>query len=156
VFVLQPDGKVLIGGEFTTFNGTSRNRISRLNADGSLDLSFDPGAGADASVSAITLQPDGNILIGGDFLTVNGVLRPYVARLYGDSVVLPSLSIVRSNAFVIVSWPSSATGFLLQQNADLTGTNWTTPSEAITGNGPIKSISVNPSSGNRLFRLFKP
>ena len=156
VFVLQPDGKVLIGGEFTTFNGTNRNRISRLNADGSLDLSFDPGAGADASVSAITLQPDGNILIGGDFLTVNGVLRPYVARLYGDSVVLPSLNIVRSNAFVIVSWPSSATGFLLQQNADLTGTNWTTPSETVSDNGTIKSISASPVSGHRYFRLSKP
>jgi hypothetical protein len=41
----------------------------------------------------------------------------------------------------------------LQQNADLTGTNWTTPSEGVTDNGTTKSITVNPALGNRLFRL---
>ena len=42
---VQPDGKVLIGGDFTTVNGTNRNGIARLNADGSLDSSFNPGTG---------------------------------------------------------------------------------------------------------------
>jgi len=42
---LQSDGKVLIGGNFTTVNGTNRNRIARLNSDGSLDSGFDPGTG---------------------------------------------------------------------------------------------------------------
>src|SRR5690554_3832213 len=38
--VLQPDGKILAVGEFTTFNGQTQNRITRLNANGTLDTSF--------------------------------------------------------------------------------------------------------------------
>ena len=45
VVALQPDGKVLIGGGFTTVNGTNRSGIARLNANGSLDSSFNPGTG---------------------------------------------------------------------------------------------------------------
>ena len=153
--VVQSDGKVLIGGYFTTINGTNRNRIARLNANGSLDLSFNPGTGADDVVRSIALQPDGNVLIGGDFDIVNGVARPRVARLYGDSAA-PSLSIARSNAFVIVSWPSPSTGFVLQQNSDLKTTNWTTPSETVADNGMTKFISVSPVPGARFYRLFKP
>jgi len=48
--VLQSDGKILIGGEFTTYNGVSRNRIARLNTDGNLDITFDPGVGANGTV----------------------------------------------------------------------------------------------------------
>ena len=128
---LQPDGKVLIGGDFAIVNGTNRPGIARLNANGSLDNSFNSGTGADGNVSSIALQSDGSVLIAGDFTTVNGVVRPHVARLYGDSAA-PSLNIARSNAFVIVSWPSPSTGFVLQQNTDLNPTNWTAPSETVT------------------------
>jgi hypothetical protein len=62
---LQPDGKILIGGDFTSYNGTPRNRVARLNADGSLDMSFNPGTGANSTVYALAVQPDGKILIGG-------------------------------------------------------------------------------------------
>ena len=78
---LQPDGKILIGGEFTQYNGTTRNNIARLNPDGSLDTSFDPGSGADSSISSIALQPDGKILIGGGFTEYNGTPRNNIARL---------------------------------------------------------------------------
>ncbi|HQQ62815.1 MAG TPA: thrombospondin type 3 repeat-containing protein [Pseudomonadales bacterium] len=81
---MQPDGKVVIGGYFTTVNGISRNRIARLNADGSLDTGFDPGAGADNAVNALALQPDGRVLIGGTFTTVNGFVRNYIAQLNFD------------------------------------------------------------------------
>jgi uncharacterized delta-60 repeat protein len=151
---VQPDGKMLIAGYFTAVNGTNRNNIARLNANGSLDSSFNPGTGADAQVSSIALQPDGKVLIGGDFTFVNGAVRPRVARLYGDSA--PSLKIARSNALVIVSWPSPSTGFVVQQNTDLKTTNWTTSSETVTDNDTIKFIIVNPSTGNRFYRLFKP
>ena len=79
--VLQPDGKVLVGGAFSDFNGTALNRIARLNADGSVDTSFNPGAGADGDVYALALQPDGKILLGGFFTTVDGTARNHIARL---------------------------------------------------------------------------
>src|ERR1041385_1431098 len=47
---LQPDGKLIIGGYFSTVRGAARNRIARLNSDGTCDTSFDPGAGANDGV----------------------------------------------------------------------------------------------------------
>jgi uncharacterized delta-60 repeat protein len=84
---VQPDGKVLVGGWFTHVAGTSRNRIARLNADGSFDASFDPGTGADDLVFSVVLQPDGKVLIAGYFTRVNGTLRSYIARLNPDGSV---------------------------------------------------------------------
>jgi uncharacterized delta-60 repeat protein len=81
---LQADGKVLIGGLFTTFDGTGRNRIARLNADGSLDSSFDPGSGASAVVNAVAVQDDEKVLVGGAFSTMDSVARARVARLDTD------------------------------------------------------------------------
>ncbi len=77
----QPDGKILVAGSFTTMHGAARNRIARLNVDGSLDSSFNPGSGADNRVSAVLVQPDGKIVIGGRFTSFNGTSREYLARL---------------------------------------------------------------------------
>ena len=81
---LQSDGKILISGNFTSVNGTARNRIARLNADGSLDATFNPGTGANSTVYSIAVQPDGKILIGGNFTSVNGTTRGRIARLNTD------------------------------------------------------------------------
>ena len=80
----QPDGRLLIAGNFATYNGISRVRIARLNADGSLDLSFDPGTGVNGSVNALALQPDGRVVVGGAFSVVNGTSRQRIARLNAD------------------------------------------------------------------------
>jgi|GEM_PF-1738272 len=84
---LQPDGKILIGGGYTAYNGTLRNYIARLNTDGTLDNTFNPGTGPNSSVSIITLQPDGKILIGGDFSSYNGTTRNRIARLNTDGTL---------------------------------------------------------------------
>lgn len=77
----QADGKILIGGSFTAFNGTARNRIARLNADGSLDGTFDPGTGADNTIYDLLVQSDGKVLVAGAFTAINGTAREYLARL---------------------------------------------------------------------------
>ena len=88
--VVDAAGKILIGGAFTSYNGVSRNGIARLNANGSLDTTFNPGTGVaqtggqDVSVNAIAVQPDGKILIGGRFNNYNGVFRGRIARLNPD------------------------------------------------------------------------
>lgn len=68
---LQSDGKIILGGGFTSYGATSRNRILRLNTDGSLDAAFDPGTGASASVREVIVLPDDKILIMGDFTNYN-------------------------------------------------------------------------------------
>ncbi len=81
---VQPDGKILIAGEFRTFNGVPRHQIARLNPNGSLDLSFEPGPGANASISAVALQSSGKILVGGGFYEVDFQSRYKLARLNHD------------------------------------------------------------------------
>lgn len=81
-FAIQPDGKVLIGGNFNTVNGQARHHIARVNPNGSLDTAFQNGlAGADGYVACVAYDPTGQVLIGGQFATVNGVARANVARL---------------------------------------------------------------------------
>lgn len=79
---IQADDKIVIGGSFTTVNGAQRSRIARLNADGSLDNTFQNGlGGASSTVRCLQIQPDGKILLGGDFTSVNNTTRFYIARL---------------------------------------------------------------------------
>ncbi len=87
---LQGDGKVVVGGQFTAYDGTSRPRIARLNADGSLDTTFAPGAGFDAPVAAVAVQADGGISVGGSFTAFAGAATPFVTRLLGTATADPS------------------------------------------------------------------
>lgn len=81
---VQPDGKIVIGGQFTTFNGVPRNHLARLNPDGTLDTGFDPGAGPGGFVNAVALQPDGKILVAGSFFSFGGVPANSLARANPD------------------------------------------------------------------------
>ncbi|MGB1802679.1 MAG: delta-60 repeat domain-containing protein [Miltoncostaeaceae bacterium] len=87
---LQGDGKVVVGGQFTAYDGTSRPRIARLNANGSLDTTFAPGAGFDAPVAAVAVQADGGISVGGSFTAFAGAASPFVTRLLGTATADPS------------------------------------------------------------------
>jgi uncharacterized delta-60 repeat protein len=84
---VQPDGKVVIGGSFTEVNGVTRNYVARLNANGSLDTTFNVGSGPSGQVYAVALQPDGKILIGGTFQTVNTFQFRNIARLNSNGTV---------------------------------------------------------------------
>lgn len=81
---VQPDGRVVIGGDFSIVANARRQHVARLNADGSLDETFDPGFVYLQRVSAVALQPDGRVLIGGDFRSIDGVSRNCIARLMSD------------------------------------------------------------------------
>lgn len=80
--VAQPDGKVIIGGQFTTYNEVAAPFIARLNEDGSFDETFDPGTGPSNHVYAIAVQADGKVLVGGRFTSFDGVDQRGIARLH--------------------------------------------------------------------------
>lgn len=82
--VTQPDGKILVGGDFTEFDGESANHIVRLNADGSRDFTFDAGSGFNNYVQTIAVQPDGKVLVGGRFTEIDGLPQKYFVRLNAD------------------------------------------------------------------------
>jgi uncharacterized delta-60 repeat protein len=104
--VVQADGKIVVGGDFTRINLVERNRIARLNPDGSLDLTFNPGAGPNTGIRCLALQPDGKILIGGIFTSVNGVARNRIARLKDDGSVDLSFA-PGEGASEVVRWVES-------------------------------------------------
>jgi len=81
---LQTDGKILVGGSFTSYNGVTENHLIRLNADGTKDATFSTGTGFNAIVFAIALQADGKILVGGFFTAYNGVTENHLIRLNAD------------------------------------------------------------------------
>ena len=82
-----PDGKALVAGSFSSINNISRNGIARLNANGSLDTSFDPGAGADQAIYAMALLGNGQVVVAGDFGSIGNIPRTRVARLNTDGSV---------------------------------------------------------------------
>ena len=84
---LQADGRYLVAGLFGLVNGTARNGVARLNNDGSLDMSFNPGTGANGYVHDMVLQPDGKVLLVGEFSDYNGVPRSGLVRIHPDGSV---------------------------------------------------------------------
>ena len=77
------DGKVIIGGEFTEVGGYSRNSYARLHFTGELDRNFDPGEGANGPVFTVAIQPNGNILLGGQFTQAGGFEQNNITRVFG-------------------------------------------------------------------------
>src|SRR5438552_17809409 len=84
--VLQFDGRIIVAGRFTSFNGFTHNGICRLNADGSVDQKFGLGSGINV-VLALALQSDGRIIVGGQFSNVDFTPRFNLARLNTDGSV---------------------------------------------------------------------
>ncbi len=79
--LIEPNGKILVGGRFTSFNKVTANHLVRLNSDGSMDSGFNIGAGFDKNIFVMGLQSDGKIIIGGNFVNFNGVSQKRILRL---------------------------------------------------------------------------
>ena len=90
--LIQPDGQILIGGSFTNVSGSNYNCVARLNTDGSVDTSFNVGAGCDNLVLAIALDSQNRILLGGEFARASGVTRNGITRLNPDGTVDPTIN----------------------------------------------------------------
>ena len=86
-FALQPDGKVIIAGSFTTNGLIGRQYVARVTQLGTLDPTFNAGYIGGGSVQTAVLQPDGKIVIAGSFSSVNGYSRIGIARLKADGSV---------------------------------------------------------------------
>ena len=105
---VQVDGKIIIGGTFTTYNGTAFNRIVRLNPNGTIDSTFNIGTGFNDDVRTIAVQSDGKILVGGDFLNFNSVSANRIIRLDQDGSI--------DNSFITGSGVSSGNVSVIEVN----------------------------------------
>jgi uncharacterized delta-60 repeat protein len=90
---LLPDGKAILGGYFTAYNGTTVKNIIRINSNGSLDTSFNTGTSSNSDIKSCKLQPDGKLLIGGNFSTFNDVAQNRMARLNSNGSVDTSFNV---------------------------------------------------------------
>jgi uncharacterized delta-60 repeat protein len=84
---IQPDGRILVAGGFSRVGGLPRATLVRLLPTGALDDSFGQNLQFDGAVSDVAVQSDGRILVGGAFEHINGVRRPFIARLMPDGSV---------------------------------------------------------------------
>ena len=96
---IQTDGRIVVGGSFTTLGGQPRSCIGRLNADGTLDTAFNPGAtglpdpnAVPTSVHCLAVQADGKIVVGGYFTTLGGQPRMCIGRLNPDGTADPAFN----------------------------------------------------------------
>jgi hypothetical protein len=107
------------------------------------------------SVSGTIGQPDAGKMSGGNF-SIDGGFWGIIAAL--QTLGAPLLSIARTTTnTVAVFWPSPSTGFTLQQNTDsVSSVNWSNVATTPSDDGATKTVIVNPPTGNRFYRLFKP
>lgn len=90
--LLQSNGKLIVCGRFGSYQGLTRKNIARLNSDGSIDPSFDPGAWGSSYIEAAALQSDGKIVVGGSFIGLDGSTHPNIVRLKPDGTIDPTFS----------------------------------------------------------------
>jgi uncharacterized delta-60 repeat protein len=81
---LDSNGKLYVGGSFTTYKGATESRIIRLNPDGSKDTDFDNSTGFGAQVRTLQLDNNGKLYVGGDFNSYKGVAANRIIRLNSD------------------------------------------------------------------------
>jgi len=126
-FVVQNDGKIIAGGSFTTYSGSASNSIIRINESGSVDTTFNVGAGFDSPVDALSIQNDGKIIAGGGFSTYSGSAAPFIVRLNSDGTI--------DNTFTVGTGPDNAVQDIkIQDNGKiLIGGNFTTYDGSATG-----------------------
>ncbi len=89
---VQSDGGILIGGLFTTVNGSNFNFIARLNNNGTVDTNFNVGVGCNNGVLTLALDSQNRILVGGEFTRASGVTRNGITRLNPDGTVDPTIN----------------------------------------------------------------
>lgn len=173
----QNDGKILIAGGFTSYDGISRGRIARLNNNGTLDQMFDSGIGSDHIIGSVILQSDGKVLIGSfTSFTYDNISRSSIARLNSDGsldtsfnqfglggnlpmssmTIQPNGKIIISGAFT--SYNNVQTGGIVRLNTDGSlDSSFTKNSSASAYSAivlPNGKILVGGSfNSSRLFRL---
>jgi hypothetical protein len=108
------------------------------------------------SVSGTIGQPDAGPTMSGGNYSVDGGFWGLIAAVQTPGA--PTLAIARTMTnTVAVYWPSPSTGWQLQQNTNsVASVNWSNAPGTILDDGSTKTLIVNPPTGNRFYRLFKP
>ena len=139
---IQADGKIMVGGTFNSFNGYPVNNLVRLNSDGSYDPTFSYGTGVEGYTATqlivydLLSQPNGKVLIGGNFTHFSGIYAGHITRIapstgiqgrgidyYETEPAIEAANIAMGDIFTfsnkdITVYPNPSTGIL---NIDVKG-----------------------------------
>lgn len=153
--VWQPDGKIIIGGLFSSYDGFPRNGLARLHPDGSLDETFDPQlehrTGNRVRVEALALATDGGLYVGGSFTHANGVPRQSFAKLYNNPRMF--IGTIDPGQFSISFLSVFDRSYTLEYATSLGPTLWE-PVDAAQGNGQLTTLKdVDPDGESRFYRV---
>jgi hypothetical protein len=138
------------GGRFDRVSGIHVNFIAKWDRTNWSAM----GSGMNANVNALAVLGS-DLYVGGAFTTAGGKVSAYVARAYLPT--LPTLSVLRSGANVIVAWPSpDTTGFDLEQTGALLPANWIATAASVTDDGTNKWVRLPAANSAQYFRLRRP
>jgi uncharacterized delta-60 repeat protein len=154
---VQTNGKVIVGGRFNYVNNTNRVGVARLNNDGSLDLSFNNGAGADNEVNSVVLQPDAKILIGGTFDNFNGTNINGIARLNGDNSSTTNLQLLAASMYFGMNMSGVVSNtYRIEWTSQLDIPSlWTPLSNVTLKTNPQFILDPSPATGQRFYRAVQ-
>lgn len=145
--ILQSDGKILIGGEFSRYQNILTSRIARLNTDGSLDTTFNIGTGVAGIVHDIVVQPNGKLIIGGSFTSYNSISKNRIVRLEPDGSIDTTFNIgIGANNTIYTIGISNIGKIII--GGDFTSYNGSTKNRiAMLNSDGTATIYFNPYSG---------
>jgi hypothetical protein len=144
---VQPDGKIIVGGDFTTYKGVACNRLARIDMNGAIDATFQANvaAGPNNSVYTIALQPNGDIIIGGAFTTYKAVARGRVARIIGSGLTSTHGNLDGTFTVAGTGFNNTVRTVLLQPDGKLLVGGDFTNFNAFTGINRIARMNANGS-----------
>ena len=85
--IQQSDDKLVVGGDFITYSGSTVNRIVRLNLNGTIDTTFNIGTGFNNTVQTVIQQSDDKIIVGGNFTTYSGSTANRIVRINPNGTI---------------------------------------------------------------------
>ena len=139
---VQTNGQIVVGGSFAALGGQIRKNIGRLNADGSVDMTFNPGIDG-GPVKTLAVQNDGKILLSGGFFTVGGLSRRFIARLNSDGTVDTNFN-AQANNLVSYVVPQPDGQILVGGDFTKIGGQFRTNMSRLNADGTLDS-SFNPA-----------
>ncbi len=136
VVLQQSNGKLIVGGYFTSYKGVPANSIIRLNSDGSIDNTFNVGTGFDSGISTVVRQSDGKFVIGGQFGNYQGVSATRIIRLNSDGSRDNTFNM--GTGFASNYFDGAVTNILLQSDGKLVVAGYFWTYQGVSANGIIR------------------
>lgn len=141
---LQPNGKIIILRDAVNFLGATKNGLTRLNTDGSIDSFFNPGSSANGTIERIFVLSNGKIMISGDFTAFNGHAAHGLVLLHTDGSVDEEFSAgLGPNNAIFAAWQQAEDKLII--SGDFTAYN-------NEGRNRIARIFIDPNESSVIKR----